>query len=155
MRTKTDIRFDVEADPTQVMEALMAVGMWGEWSPDFESTRIGSRDAEGRAQRVYVQVDTTNPDLQVWEFTWQHSKVNWEISDSTRGIRGSGYFDVSAGDNGSEVLLHVEQSAPVPVPGFLAKKGLRKSYEAMVANFVAYTEGYREPESETYEAVGP
>jgi hypothetical protein len=152
MRTKTDIRFAVEADPGQVMDALMAVELLSEWSPDFEDARVAGRDKEGRPRRVFIQVSVSNtPDMQVWEFDWSENRMSWEVSDSTRGIRGGGSFEVTAGETGSEVLLHVEQYTPLPVPGFLGKRAVRKSYEALVENFVAYTEQF--PESETYDLV--
>ncbi|MGW5387489.1 SRPBCC family protein [Nocardia sp. NPDC003963] len=152
MRTKTDIRFDVVADPGQVMDALMAVEMLSEWSPDFGDARVAGRDDEGRPRRMFIQVGVNaTPDMQVWEFDWSENRMSWEVSDSTRGIKGGGYFEVSAGETGSEVLLHVEQYMPLPVPGFLLKKSVRKSYEALVANFVAYAEQF--PESETYDLV--
>lgn len=152
MRTKTDIRFDVEADPSQVMDALLAVEMFSEWSPDFADTRVATRDEEGRPRRVFIQVAVTNtPDMQVWEFDWSDNRMSWEVSDSTRGIRGGGSFEVTATESGSEVLLHVEQYMPLPIPGFLLKRAVRKSYETMAQNFVAYAEQF--PESETFDLV--
>ncbi|MEU4316116.1 SRPBCC family protein [Nocardia sp. NPDC024068] len=152
MRTKTDIRFDVDADPSQVMDALMAIEMLSEWSPDLDDARVATRDAEGRPRRVFIQVSVTNtPDMQVWEFGWADYRVSWEVSDSTRGARGGGFFEVTASETGSEVLLHVEQYTPAPMPGFLLKKTVRKSYEALVQNFVAYAEQF--PERELYDRV--
>lgn len=152
MRTKTDIRFDVEADPSQVMDALLAVEMFSEWSPDFEDARVATRDEEGRPRRVFIQVTVSNaPDMQVWEFTWSDNRMSWEVSDSTRGIKGGGSFEVTATESGSEVLLHVEQYMPLPIPGFLLKKSVRKSYETMTRNFVSYAEQF--PEAETFDLV--
>ncbi|WP_328390065.1 hypothetical protein [Nocardia sp. NBC_00416] len=152
MRTKTDIRFDVAADPGQVLDALMAVEMLSEWSPDFEDARVAARDDEGRPRRMFIQVSVSNtPDMQVWEFGWSENRMSWEVSDSTRGIKGGGFFEVSAGETGSDVLLHVEQYMPMPMPGFLRKKTVRRSYEALVENFIAYAEQY--PESEAYDLV--
>lgn len=148
MRTKTDIRFEVDADPSRVMDALMAIEMLAEWSPDLDDARVATRDAEGRPRRVFIQVSITNtPDMQVWEFDWADYRMSWEVSDSTRGAKGGGSFEVTAGaESGSEVLLHVEQYTPAPMPGFLFKKTVRKSYEALVENFITYAEQFPEPE---------
>ncbi|MGI5221928.1 SRPBCC family protein [Nocardia sp. CA-290969] len=152
MRTKTDISFAVQADPSQVMDAMMAVEMFAEWSPDFIDARVANRDDEGRPRRVFIQVDISNsPDMQVWEFTWSDNRMSWEVADSSRGIRGGGFFEVTAGATGSEVLLHVEQYTPVPLPGFLLKRSVRKTYETLVENFAAYAEQF--PETETYDLV--
>ncbi|MFI5715114.1 SRPBCC family protein [Nocardia sp. NPDC051750] len=153
MRTKTDIRFDVQTDPSQVMDALLAVEMFSEWSPDFTDARVATRDDEGRPRRVFVTVSVANsPDMQVWEFAWSDNRMSWEVSDSTRGIKGGGFFEVTADTGSSEVLLHVEQYTPTPLPGFLLKRSVRKSYETLVENFAAYAEQFPEAET-TYDLV--
>ncbi|WP_280463884.1 SRPBCC family protein [Nocardia carnea] len=152
MRTKTDISFDVQADPSQVMDALMAVEMFAEWSPDFTDARVATRDDAGRPRRVFVQVDISNtPDMQVWEFSWSDHRMSWEVADSTRGIRGGGSFEVTGDAGGSQVVLHVEQHTAVPLPGFLAKRTVRRTYETLVENFTDYAEQFGE--SEAYDLV--
>lgn len=143
MRTKTDISFDVQADPSQVMDALMAVEMFSEWSPDFTDARVATRDDAGRPRRVFVQVEISNtPDMQVWEFNWSEYRMSWQVADSSRGIRGGGSFDVTPAGSGSQVLLRVEQHTAVPLPGFLAKRTVRKTYETLVENFTDYAEQF-------------
>lgn len=152
MRTKTDISFDVQADPSQVMDALMAVEMFAEWSPDFTDARVATRDEAGRPRRVFIQVDVSNtPDMQVWEFSWSDHRMSWEVADSTRGIRGGGSFEVTGDADGSQVLLRVEQHTPIPLPGFLAKRTVRRTYETLVENFTDYAEQFGE--SEAYDLV--
>lgn len=150
MRTKTDIRFVVETDPANVLDALVAVEMLPEWSPIYQDARVATRDELGRPRRVFVTAELMgSSDLQVLEYDWNDHRVSWTVTDSTRGAKGSGWFEVSEGDEGAAVWYHVEQYVPIPVPGILIKRSMRKSHEIAVQNFIEFAEGY--PRAESYE----
>ncbi|MFD0361926.1 SRPBCC family protein [Nocardia sp. GCM10030253] len=152
MRTKTDIRFVVDADPDQVMDALAAVELLPEWSNSYTDARVASRDDEGRPKRVFVKAELMGgPDLQVLEYDWTASRSEWEVTDSTRGVKGGGWFEVSDGADGTNVWYHVEVYLPIPVPGLLVSRTLRRSNEEVVANFIDFAERF--PENETFEKV--
>jgi hypothetical protein len=151
MRTKTDIRFVVDADPDQVMDALAAVELLPEWSNSYRDARVASRDDEGRPRRVFVKAELMGgPDLQVLEYDWTDSRSEWEVTDSTRGVKGGGWFEISDGADGTNVWYHVELYLPIPVPGLLVSRTLRRSNEEAVANFIDFAERF--PEIETIEA---
>ncbi|WP_280300475.1 SRPBCC family protein [Nocardia abscessus] len=54
MRTKTDIRFFVDTDPEQVMDALTAVESLPEWSTAYSDVRVATRDARRRPRRGVI-----------------------------------------------------------------------------------------------------
>ncbi|WP_227998049.1 SRPBCC family protein [Nocardia australiensis] len=152
MRTKTDIRFVVDADPDQVMDALAAVESLPEWSTSYRDARVATRDDEGRPQRVFVKADLMGgSDLQVLEYDWTHSRSEWEVTDSTRGVKGGGWFEIADGEDGTHVWYHVELYLPIPLPGLLVRRTLRRSNEEVVANFIEFAERF--PETESYESV--
>lgn len=147
MRTKTDIRFDVGADRSQVMDALMAVEMLPEWSTSCADARVASRDAYGRPGRVFVKSTMMNTsDLQVLEYEWDRTRSSWEITDSTRGAKGSGFFEISDGDNGTHVLYHTEIYLPIPAPGFLLSRTVRRNNETATQNFIEFVQQFPELE---------
>jgi len=147
MRTKTDIRFDVGADPSQVLDALMAVEMLPEWSTSCADARVASRDAYGRPGRVFVKSTMMNTsDLQVLEYEWDRDRSSWEITDSTRGVKGSGFFEVSGGDDSTHVWYHTEIYLPIPAPGFLLKRTVRRNNENAVQNFIEFAKQFPEME---------
>ncbi|MEV6431057.1 SRPBCC family protein [Nocardia sp. NPDC051463] len=147
MRTKTDIRFVVDADPDQVMDALAAVELLPEWSNSYLDARVASRDDQGRPRRVFVKAELIGgSDLQVLEYGWTDNRAAWEVTDSTRGVKGGGWFEISDGKDGTDVWYHVELYLPIPVPGLLVSRTLRRSYEEVVANFIDFAERFRETE---------
>ncbi|MEV0079357.1 SRPBCC family protein [Nocardia neocaledoniensis] len=152
MRAKTDIRFTVEAGVDQVMEALLAVDRLADWSPSYSDVRMGPLDADRRPRRVFVTAHFMgDSDSQVLEYTWEPHRVSWEVVDSSRGSKGGGSFDLFETAEGTEIDLHVEFKYPLPVPGILFNRTLRKQYDEAVANFIDFAERY--PEVEGY-AVG-
>ncbi|MFC4124226.1 SRPBCC family protein [Nocardia rhizosphaerae] len=152
MRSKIDIRFTVDAPIDQVMDALLAVDHLAAWSPTYSDVRIGPRDADGRPRRVFVTAKFMNDsDSQVLEFFWEPNRVSWEVVDSSRGSKGHGVFELFESADGTDVDLHVELGTPLPVPGILFNRTLRKQYEEGVVNFIDFAERF--PEVEDY-AVG-
>ncbi|MFQ6327660.1 SRPBCC family protein [Nocardia sp. CWNU-33] len=148
MRTKTDIRFVVDADPDQVMDALAAVESLPEWSNSYLDARVASRDDQGRPRRVFVKAELIGgSDLQVLEYDWTDSRSAWEVTDSTRGVKGGGWFEISDGKEGTDVWYHVELYLPIPVPGLLVSRTLRRSNEEVVANFIDFAERFSETET--------
>lgn len=149
MRSKIDIRFTVDAPVDQVMDALLAVDLLAEWSTTYSDVRVGPRDADGRPRRVFVTATFMgNSDAQVLEFSWEHNRVSWEVVDSSRGSKGSGSFDLLETPEGTELDYHVEIQLPLPIPGILFKRTLRKVSDEVVANFIDFAERY--PEVERY-----
>ncbi|MFC4376766.1 SRPBCC family protein [Nocardia halotolerans] len=152
MRSKIDIRFTVDADIDQVMDALLAVDLLGEWSTSYSNVRVGPRDADGRPRRVFVTAHfMNNSDDQVLEYSWEPNRVSWVVADSSRGSKGAGWFDLLATPEGTEIDYHVELSLPLPIPGMLFNRTLRKANDEVVANFIDFAERF--PEIEGY-AVG-
>ncbi|MFC9965349.1 SRPBCC family protein [Nocardia ignorata] len=152
MRSKIDIRFTVDAHIDQVMDALLAVDRLAEWSPSYSDVRMGPPDAEGRPRRVFVTAHFMgDSDTQVLEYRWEPNRVSWEVVDSSRGSKGGGSFELFEGGEVTEVDLHVELRYPLPIPGILFNRTLRKQNEEAVANFIDFAERF--PENEGY-AVG-
>ncbi|MBF6213903.1 SRPBCC family protein [Nocardia puris] len=151
MRTKTDIRFAVEASPAQVLDAVAAIDMLPEWSM-YQDARVATRDRAGRPHRVYVTADVLgSQDLQVLEYEWTADRASWQVVDSSRGIRGGGWFEVSEGPEGTEVWYHAELHSRIPLPGLLMKRTVQRWNETVVQNFIEFAESY--PETEKYSPV--
>lgn len=148
MRTKTDIRFDVEADPAQVMDALLAVEMLPEWSSSYVDARVATRDDHGRPLRVFVKAEMMGAsDLQVLEYDWDVDRSAWEVTDSTRGVKGGGFFEIADNEQGgTSVWYHTELYLPIPAPGFLLSRTLRRTNETVVQNFIEFAEQFPETE---------
>ncbi|MET9215496.1 MULTISPECIES: SRPBCC family protein [unclassified Nocardia] len=149
MRSKTHIRFTVDAPLDQVMDALLAVDRLAEWSPSYSDVRIGPLGPDGRPRRVFVTAHFMgDSDSQVLEYSWDYNRVSWDVVDSSRGSKGGGSFELAEGPEGTEVDLRVELRYPLPVPGVLFNRTLRKENNEVVANFIDFAERY--PEIERY-----
>ncbi|AFT98276.1 MULTISPECIES: SRPBCC family protein [Nocardia] len=152
MRTRTDIRFVVDADSAQVLDALAAVEMLPEWSPGYTDARVASRDDARRPLRVFVKTEILgSSDMQVLEYDWAEDRVSWQVTDSTRNAKGGGFFEISEGADGTRVWYHAEIYLPIPVPGLLLKRTVRKLNETAVQNFIEFAERF--PETENFQAV--
>ncbi|MFC9874257.1 SRPBCC family protein [Nocardia salmonicida] len=146
MRSKIDIRFTVDAEIDQVMDALLAVDLMSEWSTSLSDVRVGPRDADGRPRRVFATAHFMgNSDDQVLEYTWEQYRSSWQVVDSSRGSKGGGWIELlEIPEGGTEVDYHVELSLPLPIPGILFNRTLRKLHGETVANFIDFAERYPE-----------
>ncbi|WP_040832950.1 SRPBCC family protein [Nocardia brevicatena] len=154
MRMKTGISFVVDADPDRTMDVLTAVEMMPEWSSVYSDARVAGRDELGRPLRVFVKAALLNfLDDQVLEYTWTDNRCSWKVADSTRGAKGGGYIeiDIDADAGGTEVRYGIDMYMPLPVPGILLKRSVRKALEAMVPSFTAFVQQY--PERENYQTI--
>lgn len=154
MRMKTGINFVVDADPDRTMDVLTAVEMMPEWSSVYSDARIATRDEQGRPLRVFVKAALLNYlDDQVLEYTWTDSRCSWKVTDSTRGAKGGGYIEIELDEDarGTKVRYGVDMYMPLPVPGFLLKRSVRKALLAMVPNFTAFVQQY--PDRENYQPI--
>nr|WP_280345039.1 hypothetical protein [Nocardia abscessus] len=107
------------------------------------------RHAGARPRRVFLAAELLgSSDLQVLEYDWTDERSSWIVADSTRGVRGGGFFEVSDSVDGTHVWYHVELYLPLPVPGFLLKRTFRKANEVVVECFIDFAERF--PETETY-----
>ncbi|MFC9660800.1 SRPBCC family protein [Nocardia sp. NPDC127606] len=145
MRSKIDIRFTVDAEIDQVMDALLAVDLMSEWSTSLSDVRVGPRDADGRPRRVFATAHFMgNSDDQVLEYSWEQYRSEWRVVDSSRGSKGGGWIELVDTPEGTEVDYHVELSLPLPIPGILFNRSLRKLHDETVANFIDFAERYPE-----------
>ncbi|WP_336087974.1 SRPBCC family protein [Nocardia sp. SSK8] len=143
MRSKTDIRFTVDADIDQVMNALLAVERFGEWATFYRNVRTGPRDPEGRPRRVFVTAEFMGSvDDQVLEFSWEPDRVSWTVVDSSRGSKGTSSFELFAVDEGTEIDYHEEMRLPLPIPGVLFNRTLRRAAEEAAANFADFVQQF-------------
>ncbi|MFE3028517.1 SRPBCC family protein [Nocardia tengchongensis] len=142
MRTKTDHRFVIDLDPDQVMDALLMVEQMPDWSPSHQDVRVASRDDFGRPKRVYISASLMGrPDRQVVEYTCTENRVEWQVTESSAGAGGKGWFDLAEFEDGAtEVWYHSELYLPIPVPGMVLKRSARREGETMVSNFIAFVE---------------
>ncbi|HLS78060.1 MAG TPA: SRPBCC family protein [Nocardia sp.] len=152
MRTKTDIRFTVDAGPEHVLDVVAAIEMLPEWSM-YSDARVATRHQDGRPHRVYVTADVLgSSDLQVLEYEWTDDRASWQVVDSSRGIGGGGWFQVAANsEGGSEVWYHMELSSRIPLPGLLMKRTVQRWHETAAQNFAEFAESF--PESESYHRI--
>ncbi|GGK60851.1 SRPBCC family protein [Nocardia camponoti] len=152
MRSKIDIQFSVDAGIEQVMDALLAVESLAEWSTNYSDVRVGPRDAQNRPRRVFATAHFMgNADSQVLEYAWEPDAVQWRVVDSSRGSAGGGSIELAEGADGTTLVdYHVELSLPLPIPGLLLKRSLRKVHDDVVANFLDFVEQF--PPSEGFVA---
>ncbi|MFC9892971.1 hypothetical protein ACFVMC_04685 [Nocardia sp. NPDC127579] len=147
MRTKIDIHFTVDATPAQVFEALAATEMLPEWSA-YQDARVATRDANNRPTKIYVTADVHgSPDLQVLEWHWTADRVTWQVIDSSRGIRGGGWYEVAESQDETQVWYHAELQTKIPLPGLLLKRTQQRWHETIVENFIEFVESLHETPS--------
>ncbi|RJO77965.1 hypothetical protein D5S18_06735 [Nocardia panacis] len=146
MRTKSDIHIVVDSEPARVFDALAAVDQLPQWSPTHDDARIATRDESGRPRRVFVNTNILGSlDMQVLEYDWGESRAAWKIVDSSRGCKGNGWCEVSTAENETRLWFRTEVYVPLPIPGILLKRNMRKYSELAAQNFIGFLDGFPRP----------
>ncbi|MGW4371267.1 SRPBCC family protein [Nocardia takedensis] len=151
MRTKVDIHFGTGLGRAQIFEALAAIEMLPSWSM-YQDARVATRDENGRPARVYVTADVFgSSDLQVLEYEWTQVRCAWQVVDSSRGIGGGGWFEVTEEPEETRIWYRAEVHSKVPLPGLVMKRKVQRWHETVAQNFLEFAETY--PEAQDYQVL--
>ncbi|MGW0042609.1 SRPBCC family protein [Rhodococcus sp. NPDC003348] len=136
--------FEVDADPSTVMAALVAVERLPEWSSAHKSVTVESTHPDGRPNRVRMTVSVVGiTDEQVVDYTFEgDEKLAWTLVSGTQQKQQDGsYVLTSNGNGGTHVQFSLTVDPRIPVPGFLVKKAQKMALDTASKGLTKFLEG--------------
>lgn len=118
----------IDAPPQEIMDVILDLEAYPEWSDDVKKVEILSRDDQGRPLDVAFQVDAR---VAVVDYTLRYdhdvpSGVQWNLIEGEVLHQLDGSYVLDELDNGStRVTYALEADIAMPVPGFLKKRATK------------------------------
>lgn len=141
-QTTSSIVIDATAD--QVMAAIVDFEAYPQWAQGIKDARVETRDAEGRAETVYFELEAAPiKDSYTLAYTYQGAHVlRWTLAEGRMMRAMEGSYELVASGAGTQVTYRLSVDVAIPMIGLLrrkaekviidtALKGLKKRVESL------------------------
>jgi uncharacterized membrane protein len=116
---------DVAASVEQIFAVATDFGAYPEWNVNIKSVEIKETDDEGRATKVWYEVDAKVKTLTytlAYDYSEAPEAFSWDLLDGdVKHLTGSYRFDEF--DDVTEVQYETSIDPGFPIPGFLKRQG--------------------------------
>ena len=116
---------DIEATAEEIFEVATDFEAYPEWNPNIKKVEIKETDAEGRATKVWMQVDAKVKTITytlAYDYSEAPEAFSWDLLEGdVKELSGSYRFDEF--DDVTEVQYETSLDPGFPIPGFLKRQG--------------------------------
>jgi uncharacterized membrane protein len=128
MAENVEDSIDIEAPAEEIFEVATDFEAYPDWNPQIKKVEIRETDAEGRASKVWFEVDAK---IKVVTYTLAYDysdapqSFSWDLVDGdVKELAGSYSFDEF--DDVTEVTYEIAIDPGFPVPGLLKRQAERQ-----------------------------
>lgn len=116
---------DVEATAEEIFRVATDFAAYPEWNANIKKVEIRETDAEGRATKVWMQVDAKVKTVSytlAYDYSEAPEAFSWDLVEGdVKALSGSYRFDEF--DDVTEVQYETSLDPGFPIPGFLKRQG--------------------------------
>lgn len=127
MSEKASDTIVVNATPEQIMEVILDLEAYPEWSTEIKSVEVLSRDDEGRPVEAHFDADVRVAQID-YTLRYEHGTpdaVSWTLSQGDVLKQLDGAYVLAAQGDATLVDYTLTADIAMPVPGFLKKRATR------------------------------
>jgi len=136
---------DVEATAQEVFEVATDFAAYPEWNANIKHVEIKETDDEGRATKVFYEVDAKVKKVTytlAYDYAEAPGRFSWDLLDGdVKELSGSYEFDEF--DDVTEVRYETRIDPGFPIPGFLKRQGERQIVKGALADLKKRVESLR------------
>ena len=127
---------DIEASAEEIFTVATDFDAYPEWNSDIKKVEIKETDGEGRATKVWMQVDAK---VKTVSYTLEYDYSNAPESFSWSLLEGdvkelSGSYEFDEFDDVTEVRYETSIDPGFPIPGFLKRQGQKQIMKGALQN---------------------
>lgn len=149
--TQESIRID--ATPREVLDVILAVEDYPQWSPDMKKVEILDADADGWPRQVRFTVDAgLISDTYVLAYTWEVNmdtdeaddgtgEVVWTLVESSKLKALDGRYVIAADGEATQVTYLLTVDVAVPLPGMVRRKAEKSIVSTALSGLRRRVEG--------------
>jgi ribosome-associated toxin RatA of RatAB toxin-antitoxin module len=122
----------IEATPDEIVDVLLDLESFPEWSSPHKSVEILERDDQGhpsKSRQVVKVVGIT--DEQVLAHSVYDDGVGWELVSSRQQRAQAGRYTLTPDGDSTRVHFELMVDPTIPLPGFLIRQGAKSVMEAL------------------------
>lgn len=125
MADKVSDNIDVAATAEEIFRVATDFEAYPEWNPNIKQAEVRETDAEGRATKVWMQVDAKVKTVSytlAYDYSEAPEAFSWDLVEGdVKALSGSYRFDEF--DDVTEVQYETSLDPGFPIPGFLKRQG--------------------------------
>lgn len=125
MADKVSDNIDVSATAEEIFNVATDFEAYPEWNPNIKKVEVKETDSEGRATKVWMQVDAKVKTVSytlAYDYSEAPDAFSWDlIEGDVKALSGSYRFDEF--DEVTEVQYETSLDPGFPIPGFLKRQG--------------------------------
>jgi ribosome-associated toxin RatA of RatAB toxin-antitoxin module len=126
MAEQTTSSIVIDAPPSEVMRVIADFDSYPEWARGVKTADVTAGHADGRASRVYFEIDVTPiKDEYTLAYDWDDDRsVSWTLVEGKVLTALDGSYTLSdRGDGSTEVAYQLALDVSIPLIGMLKRKG--------------------------------
>lgn len=125
MADKVSDNIDVAATAEEIFRVATDFEAYPEWNPNIKKVEVREADGEGRATKVWMQVDAKVKTVSytlAYDYSEAPEAFSWDLVEGdVKALSGSYRFDEF--DDVTEVQYETSLDPGFPIPGFLKRQG--------------------------------
>lgn len=125
MAFKVKDSIDIEATADEIFEVATDFESYPEWNPDIKKIEITETDEDGRAAKVFYEVDARLKAVRytlAYDYSGAPESYAWDLVDGdVKALTGSYTFDEF--EDVTDVTYELTLDPGFPVPGILRRQG--------------------------------
>jgi hypothetical protein len=122
----------IEATPDEIMDVLVDLESWPEWSSTHKRVEILEQDDQGYPSKSRQVVKVVGiSDEQVLAHSVHDDGFGWELLTSKQQRAQQGRYTLTADGDSTQVRFELMVDPTLPLPGFLVKQGARSVMDAL------------------------
>ena len=125
MADKVSDNIDVAASAEEIFAVATDFEAYPEWNPNIKKVEVKETDSEGRATKVWMQVDAKVKTVSytlAYDYSEAPEAFSWDLVEGdVKALSGSYRFDEF--DDVTEVQYETSLDPGFPIPGFLKRQG--------------------------------
>lgn len=116
----------IAATMDEVWNVITDLESYPQWAEGVMESEILSTDDDGYPHQARFRVDAKVAEVTyVLEYHYEDHDVSWHLVEGETISRLDGSYELSEGDDGTDVRYTLVVDVDLPVPGFLKKRAAR------------------------------
>jgi len=141
MSVSANIKFDVAAPVSVVMEVLMDIESLPEWSGPHKEAEILSEYSDGTPEKVRMVVTAAGiSDEQTCTYEWTDNSCEWHLLESNQLSEQRGKYTVKETDTGARVHFDLAVDLKIKLPGLIVRRAQKMAVDTARKGLTAEAE---------------
>jgi carbon monoxide dehydrogenase subunit G len=142
---RTEGSIEIQADPAEIMEAIVDFESYPEWVDGIRSAEVLERDDRDRGSEVVYEFSAMGFDASytlVYRYEDDDRGVRWTTKEASRAVKDiEGEYELEPLDGDTRVTYRLAVQLGVSLPGFLKRRADKQAIKTALEGLRKRVEG--------------